>query len=198
MYHPNNGPKSYNPQTKHAERMILPSSSQLYSQTYLWVLGSWETDRRKSRISSSSFFFLLSSSSSSSSGNRTPGGRFYSAILGRLRLHPPAHTQLSFKALGCSYNCMRLTCGSFELTHMSLDDHAAKMHEGKTLLQRSQPCHNGEFRHVRISARQRSLSWTESSWAFPENDTTRSYARAMADNGETKGLITPPPRWVST
>jgi len=29
--------------------------------------------------------------------------------------------------------------------------------EDKTLLQRSQPCHKGEFRHVSISARQRSL-----------------------------------------
>jgi len=26
-------------------------------------------------------------------------------IPGRLRLHPPARTQASFKALGCSYNC---------------------------------------------------------------------------------------------
>jgi len=34
MYHPNNG-QSYKPQTKHAERMILPSSSQTYSRTYL-------------------------------------------------------------------------------------------------------------------------------------------------------------------
>ena len=28
MYHPDNGQRSYKPQTKHAERMILPSSSQ--------------------------------------------------------------------------------------------------------------------------------------------------------------------------
>ena len=39
--------------------------------------------------------------------------------------------------------------------------------------------------------------WTESSWAFPASYTTGSCARAMADNGETKGLITPPSRWVS-
>jgi len=38
---------------------------------------------------------------------------------------------------------------------------------------------------------------TESSWAFSESYTTRSCARAMADNRETKGLITPPSRWVS-
>jgi len=34
----------------------------------------------------------------------------------------PAHTQALFKALGCSYNCMRLTGGSFQLTHTSRDD----------------------------------------------------------------------------
>jgi len=49
--------------------------------------------------------------------------------LDRLRLHSPAHTQASFKALGCSYNCMRLTCGSFQLTHMSRDDHAVQLIE---------------------------------------------------------------------
>jgi len=43
--------------------------------------------------------------------------------LGRLRLHPPARTQASFKAPGCSYNCKQLTYGSFQLTHMSRDDH---------------------------------------------------------------------------
>jgi len=59
MYHPDNGQRSYKPQTKHAERMILLSSSQRHSRTYRWVRGSWETDRRKSRISSSSFFFFF-------------------------------------------------------------------------------------------------------------------------------------------
>jgi len=34
-------------------------------------------------------------------------------------------------------------------------------------------------------------------WAFPESYTAGSCARAMADNGETKGLITPPSKWVS-
>jgi len=61
MYHLNNGQSSYKP--KHAERMILPSSSQKHSWTYRWVCGSWETDRWRSRISSSFFFpsfFLLS------------------------------------------------------------------------------------------------------------------------------------------
>ena len=35
LYHPNNGQRSYRPQTKHAERMTLPSSTQIYSRTYL-------------------------------------------------------------------------------------------------------------------------------------------------------------------
>ena len=39
--------------------------------------------------------------------------------------------------------------------------------------------------------------WADSSWAFPESYTAGSCARAMANNGETKGLITPPPKWVS-
>jgi len=39
--------------------------------------------------------------------------------------------------------------------------------------------------------------WTESLWTFLESYTTRSCARAMADNPGTKGLITPPPRGVS-
>ena len=35
-------------------------------------------------------------------------------------LHPPVHTS----ALGCSRNCRRVTCGFFQLTHMSRNDHA--------------------------------------------------------------------------
>jgi len=34
MYHSDNGQRSYKPQTKHAERMILPGNSQKYLQTY--------------------------------------------------------------------------------------------------------------------------------------------------------------------
>ena len=46
---------------------------------------------------------------------------------------------------------------------MSRDDHAVQLIEPwqpkrrQTLLQRSQRCHKGEFRHLSISARQRSL-----------------------------------------
>ena len=67
------------------------------------------------------------------------------------------------KALGCFCNCRRLAYGLFQLTHMSRDDtlfnwssHGGQ-DEDKTLLQRSQRCHKGAFRHVTISARQRSL-----------------------------------------
>jgi len=66
--------------------------------------------------------------------------------------------------------------------------------EHKTLLQCSQHCHKGEFWHDQCTI---ITTWTETSWAFPESYTVALCARAMADNGETKGLITPPARWVS-
>ena len=134
------------------------------------------------------------------SGNHTSGSRFYSD----LRLHPPAHSQASFKALGCSCNCRRLVCGSFQLTHMSQDDHAVQLIEPwqpkrrQTLLQLSQRCHKGEFRDVSISARQQSLQCGQNlrghflRATLPM--TVGSCARAMAVNGKTKGLIIPPPR----
>ena len=134
------------------------------------------------------FFILVTS------GNRTPGSRSYSdpfGYLGRLGLHSPTHTQASFKALGCS----------FQLTHMSGDDDAVQLIEPRRpnrRLQRSQRCHNGEFRHISISTRQRSLQCKQNlrgpflRATLPMR--VGSCARAMADNGETKGLITPPPR----
>jgi len=81
---------------------------------------------------------------------------------------PFASTSSSFKAqLGCSYNCRRLTYDLFQLMHMSCDDHAVQLikfeqataaqNEDKTFLQCSKHCHKGEFRHVSISAQQRSL-----------------------------------------
>jgi len=42
--------------------------------------------------------------------------------------------------------------------------------------------------------------WTESSWAFPESYTAEdSWIVRSSDggHGETKGLITPLPRWVA-
>ena len=117
------------------------------------------------------------------------------------QLHLPARTQGSFQALGCSYNYRRLTDRSFQLTHMSRDDQLIepwRPNEDRTLLQRSQRCHRGEFRHVSISTRQRSLQCGQNlpgpflRATLPM--TVGSCARAMADNGKTKGLITPPPK----
>jgi len=48
---------------------------------------------------------------------------------GYLRLHPPARSQASFKALGYSNSCRQLTDGSFQLTHMSCDVHAVQLIE---------------------------------------------------------------------
>ena len=115
-----------------------------------------------------------------------------------------------FKALGCSNNCIWLTCGSFQLMHMSRDDHAVQFNwsvrashggqnEDKTLLQHSQ----GQLPQGWVSTRKHQCTtaittmWTESFWAFPESYTTGSCARATADNWETKWLITLPPRWFS-
>jgi len=74
-----------------------------------------------------------------------------------------SRTQASFKVLGYSYHCRRLTDGSFQLstfhvmsTLFNWSSHGGQNKDG-TLLQRSQRCHKGEFRHVNISARQRSL-----------------------------------------
>jgi len=73
--------------------------------------------------------------------------------------------------------------------------------EDRTLLQRSQHCHNSEFRHISISTRQQSLRCTQNLCGPFLRATlpmrVESCAQAMADNGETKGLITPPSRWVS-
>ena len=41
---------------RHAVRVVLPSSSQKYSWTYLWVCRNWEIDHWISRISSSCFW----------------------------------------------------------------------------------------------------------------------------------------------
>jgi len=53
----------------------------------------------------------------SSSGNRTPGSRFYSDLLDTMADFVCIH-QLILK---------RLTYGSFQLTHMSRDDHAVQL-----------------------------------------------------------------------
>ena len=119
-------------------------------------------------------------------------------------LRPPAHTQASFKALGCSHNCKRLTYGSFQLMHMSRDDHAVQLIEPWQPKQRQNNITTfTTLSQGWVSTRKHQCTtaittmWTESSWAFPESYTTGLCARAMADNVEAKGLITPPARWSS-
>jgi len=74
---------------------------------------------------------------------------------------------------------------------------AAKTNEN-TLLQRSQLCYKGEFQHVSISARQRTLRYGQNlREPFLRATLPDRALERRADNGETKELITPPPRWVS-
>ena len=108
------------------------------------------------------------------------------------------------QALGCLCNCRRLVYGSFQLTHMSRDDHAVQLIEPwrpkrrHNVIAALTTCHKREFRHVSISARQQSLRCGHNlrrpflRATLPMR--VGSCARAMADNGETKGLITPPSR----
>ena len=61
MYHPDNGQTSYKPQTKHAERMILPGSSQKYLRMYLIYTGAEkQTAKRFGFRHLLSFFLVLS------------------------------------------------------------------------------------------------------------------------------------------
>jgi len=97
---------------------------------------------------------------------------------------------------------------------MSCDDHAVQLisidqvrvshggqKEDKTLLQRSQHFHQGEFWHISVSAQRRS-QWCRQNLRWPFmiailSITVGSGAWVMADNGEAKGLISLPQRWVS-
>ena len=149
------------------------------------------------------------------SGNRTPGSRFYSDLLDTwadsVCIHQLVLKHCS-KAPDCSYTCNSkwLTCDPFQLMHVtwwprcSIDEVWAShggQNECKTLLQQSQPCHKGNFQHVSISARQRSLRYGQHlrrpflGATLPM--TVGSCVQAMADNTETKGLIITPPSWVS-
>jgi len=99
---------------------------------------------------------------------------------------------------------MRQTCVSFQLMHMSRDEHAVQLIEPwwpkrrQNIIKALTTLPQGWVStHKHQCMRAITTMWTESSWAFPESYTTRSCARAMADNQETKGLITPPQRWVS-
>ena len=95
-------------------------------------------------------------------------------------------------------------CNSFQLTHMPRGNHAQSIasygdqKEDKTLLQHSQLSHHGECRYISVSERQRSRPCGQNlrvpflrTVLPPEVEES---ARAMAANGETKALISPPPR----
>ena len=143
------------------------------------------------------------------SGNRTPGSRFYSDLLDTTVCIHQLVLKRRSKALGCSSNCRRLAYGSFQLTHMSRDVHAVQFNwsshggqgEDQTLLHLSDCC-----RALILTC------WNSPLWQRCEHCgqnfrgpflratlpmTVGSCARAMEDNGKTKGLITPPPWWVS-
>ena len=101
------------------------------------------------------------------------------------------------KALGCLCNCRRLVCSSFQLTHMSCDDHTVQLIEPWRPRQRQNVntaltmLPQGEFRHVSISARQQSLQCGQNfrgpflRATLPM--TVELCARAMADTGRQKG-----------
>ena len=63
MYYQDSGQRSHKSQSKRADRMILPSSSQKHSRMYLRLCGSQETNRWKVRLHHllSPFFFHHSS-----------------------------------------------------------------------------------------------------------------------------------------
>ena len=107
------------------------------------------------------------------------------------------------QALGCSHNCRRLTCGSFQLTHVTWWPRCSMIElwrpkRRQNIITALMRCHKGEFRHVGISTRQQSLRCGQNLLRATLPMRVGSCAWAMADNGETKGLITPPSRWVST
>ena len=69
------------------------------------------------------------------SGYRTPGNRSCDLLdTWADCLQPPARTPPSFKALGCSYNCRRLTGSSFQLMYMSHDEYAVQLTRGSHIV----------------------------------------------------------------
>ena len=114
--------------------------------------------------------------------------------LSRLCLHPPTRIQALFK--GC---CRKLAYGSFQLIHMSHDDHA--VHVEWTIAARWKTktyysTHNFATGWILAPKCQFTMViTTEFSWAFPESYTTNSSRIRCPSDRKTKA---PPPRWVST
>ena len=96
------------------------------------------------------------------------------------------------QALGCSHNCRRLTYGSFQLTHMSHDDHAVQLIEPWRPKQR----HNlitalTTLPQRWVSTRKHQYTtaittmWTASLWVFPESYTAdESWIVRSSDGGQ--------------
>jgi len=63
MYHPKNGQRSYKPQTKHAERMILPSVHKYTRErTFEYMGAEKQTAEKVGLCHLLSFFFLIQNS----------------------------------------------------------------------------------------------------------------------------------------
>ena len=127
---------------------------------------------------------------SSSSGNRTPGSRFYSNLWIPQFVSTSSYSSV-VQVLGCTHNCRRLTYGSFRLTHMSHDDHAAQ------LIEPWQPKRRQNIITALTTLPQRwvltrkhqymtaiTTMCTESSWAFPDSYTADE---SWAATGRQKG-----------
>ena len=117
-------------------------------------------------------------------GNRTPGSRVATPVATR-------HSEAKY-------------CNSFQLTHRPRGNDAQSIasngdqKENKTLLQHAQLSQHGEFRHVNVSERQRShLCGQNLCGAFVRAVLATNFEesdRAMAADGTTKALVSPPPR----
>jgi len=108
-------------------------------------------------------------------------------------MHPPTHTQASFKVLGCSCNCGRLAYSSFQLTHMSHDAYSVELIEPwqprwrqniitvlTTLLQGWVSARKHHCTTTTI------MMWTESSWTFPESYTADDSWIMCSSNGNRR------------
>ena len=124
--------------------------------------------------------------------NRTPGASYSDlwadfVCIHQLVLEP--HSKVPFR---------QLAYDSFQLTHMTHDDHAFWVERArrKTLLQCSQLCHQGEFRHLSVSAQ---WHWWQCSQnlhglflrAVVTTKVEASLTWAIVADGKAKALIAP-------
>ena len=102
--------------------------------------------------------------------------------LGRLCLHPPAHTQALFK--GC---CRKLAYGSFQWTHVTWWPCCSRWVNNSSQMEDKTYYSTHNFATGWTSAPKCQFTMvitTESSWAFPENCTTNgSWIRCPSDGG---------------